>query len=272
MLDMEEIVQVSLSSQSASTAIVGTQRVSFLLNNPVQIPLESHATVGLSNMSIPRAWYNVTATTNDIVVNSVLYSITPGNYSATSLATALTTALSPLSVTVTYNVTLLGFTFACASPITITFAGTSMARQLGISQTLGPALQLVSDVAIDLAGTRSIHVVIDNMNSTLRESYLAGSYSSTLDVVPVTVQAGSIVNYISQVIKWIPIRVGASISEIIVSIVDDNGDLLDLRGAHYELTIAFRIKRFSASPDRMMQPIDAPSMTLGDIVETGHMR
>jgi len=184
--------------------------------------------------------YNVTETTNTISVNSTSFTVTPGNYGATSLASALTTALSSQSVTVTYSSLLLGFVFTASYPITIQYAGTTMSKQLGISQDLGPWTSLQSNIAIDLAGTRSIHIVMTNLPSTLRESFAGGSMGSTLDVVPVTTQAGSIVNFVSQQLRWMPLANGWTLSATTVSMLDDNGQLLDLRGANWELTLAIR--------------------------------
>lgn len=268
---MEEMVQVSLCSTSASSLIQSTSRASYLLSVPIDVPVHAEAAMGLASLSVPRSWYNVTSSTNSIRLNGVTYQVAPGSYGATGLATALTTALSAIPASVTYNSTLMGFTITAAVPITLDATLSTMRRAIGFSTSQGPSTTLQSDTSIDLAGTRSIHLVFDNMNSTLRESFTGGATSSTIDVIPVTVQSGSILNYISSTIRWLPIRGGMTISEITVSILDDEGNLLDLRGANYELCFAVRMRMLPADPAAAHRS-EGPSLSLGDTVQYSHMR
>jgi len=269
---MEDMVQVSLCSTSAATLITSTSRANYLLSVPIDVPVHAEAAMGLASLSVPRSWYNVTSSTNAINLNGVTYTVLPGSYGASGLASTLTTALAPVPASVTYNSTLMAFVFTSAVPLTLDAALTTMRRAIGFSVSQGPSTTLTSDTSIDLAGTRSIHLVFDNMNSTLRESFTGGGTSSTIDVIPVTVQSGSILNYISSQIRWLPIRGGMTISEITVSILDDEGNLLDLRGANYELCFAVRMRMLPADPAAAHRPSEGPSVSLGDTVQYSHMR
>jgi hypothetical protein len=263
MTQRETIVQASLSSTSGVQES-GTSVVSFVLQNPISLPPHSQGAIALVNMSVPRSWYNVTAATNTLTLNGVDYTVSPANYGATSLASALTAALSTVPVTVTYSSLTLGFVFTSAIPISITYATTTMWKQLGVASDLGPATTLQSDRAIDLAGTRSIHITMTNLPSTLRESFAGGSMGSTLDVVPVTVQAGSIVNFVSQQLRWTPLQNGWTLSSTTVSMLDDSGQLLDLRGADWELTLAVREFPPETIPDMQSEMHAVTSVTEGD--------
>ena len=84
---------IFLHSNDAVVSISDAEKI-FYLNEAIVAPSGYRLIIGLTNMTMPNSMFNVTANNNTIVISGVTYTITEGNYSAESLATAVGTAIS----------------------------------------------------------------------------------------------------------------------------------------------------------------------------------
>lgn len=176
---------------------------------------------------------------NTIHINGFDYSVTPGSYGATALATALTAAMSAIPATCTYNSTRLTFVITSAVILNYSVANSSIARTIGFTvDKVGVSLE--SDAAIDLAGTRAVHLAAYGLPTTTRESFMGGSISPVLDTFPVTVASGYVMTIINPSPRTIEMPAGTTLSELTLALLDDQGDEIDLRGSHWTVSIIVR--------------------------------
>ena len=104
---MNEEFQIYLKSRQGYAIYNTPSIVEFnFSNNPKVIDQSQYFTICVKSASIKATWYNLNSYNNTIVVNNNYYTLTPSNYNVYTLATALTTLLTPVNVTVTYNDTL----------------------------------------------------------------------------------------------------------------------------------------------------------------------
>jgi hypothetical protein len=97
-------------------------------NSNITVPLPSIVSRSDTNIKnvyfsvihaeIPNSFYLINSTNNTIIVNSITYTIPPGNYNINSLMTAIKTVL-PVGFTLTYNSTYLKYTFGYTTTFTI---------------------------------------------------------------------------------------------------------------------------------------------------------
>jgi len=93
--------QIHVDTASASTVTPGGQaQVAKTAGNPFQCSVilgnrhRAIRSLTLKNAQIPVGWYNIRPPYNTMNVNSVSYTITPGNYSITTLLAALNTTVT----------------------------------------------------------------------------------------------------------------------------------------------------------------------------------
>ena len=130
---------IFLHSNDAVVSISDAEKI-FYLNEAITAPAGYRLIIGLTNMTMPNSMFNVTSINNTIIISSVTYTIKKGNYSAESLATAISTAISTVgSVTFddTNNNNKYIFTFTAGAK-TID-EGTTLTRQLGLTGQLPTA-------------------------------------------------------------------------------------------------------------------------------------
>lgn len=136
LLYYEYVFDSNSATESYSTSQTPQNYPSFKMANPL------NNIVGLKVVSaeIPLAFYTINSLNNTFIVNyngggNTTVTITPGNYSSTSLRTALETALDVInsSFTVTINTVTSKYVFAAATDFVFTFSSldTSLALFLG---------------------------------------------------------------------------------------------------------------------------------------------
>ena len=113
--------------------------------------------------------------------------IARGNWTATSLATYLTTSLVGEGITVTYDSKTLGFTFTGGSGLNIV-SGTTAQLILGFPSGFTGTNQTASTIPINLMGPSRIHV---NTNLSMYTLPLSGR----LATVPISTTYGGYMSY-----------------------------------------------------------------------------
>ena len=244
-------------------------------NNPLIIPRLYNCYLSIAHASIPVTWYNVPSGSNTLTFKyrvktesssrTFTFSVPPGNYSATELASVCTWSgvLAGTTSSFTFGCifqentqtyqflfgqnTLLSFFALSPSALALTMGfSTPQTNQYGVSVfptftgTSGsnpftdPNYKYftlsTSDQCADLSSVRNVRV---NTNYKVRQF---SSGTNTLDIIPVTQGFGSILNYDGTFSGQMYDNV---IGDIVVSFTDDNGAPISFNGVGWSLTLRF---------------------------------
>lgn len=246
-----------------------TSRVRFTLSSQIDIPTHADTQLGVTSISIARSWWTTTAANNTIHINGFDYSVAPGSYGASTLATALTAAMAAIPATCTYNSTRLTFVITSAVVLNYSAANSSIARTIGFTVDK-TGVSLESDSAIDLAGTRAVHLAAYGLPTTTRESFLGGSISPVLDTFPVTVASGFVMTIINPSPRTIEVPAGGILSELTLALLDDEGEEIDLRGSHWTVSLLVRSVYFDSDTSVGMEAM--PQAHIAEIAEQSNVQ
>ena len=232
----QEVLQLHLSSLYA-TLLNGTGSVVFSLSQPVQHPLRSTSLIALSNAQIPRSWTvvnsaNATLSGSTSAGGAFQLTMTHGNYTPSQLATHITT-LSGGTFTVAYNSITNYFTLTPSSG-TITLNATAL---LGFSATTTGAA-ITSDSTADLLGFRSVRICT-NLPTQARDTRVGGGTSNVLERVPVNQPPQGLISYTPVPPHWSRVF-DLKIDELRIDLLDEDSNVIDMRGAHWEITLLIR--------------------------------
>lgn len=161
------------------------------------------------------------------------------NYSADELTTTLNTILGLYGFTVTYSYLTNKLSFTANQ--TYTFLATStILYQIGFSpgdhSSSGPQNTLISDKVVDLSGTKFVYIytqfhtrnLVNGRRSTLLCKIPAGADSNAMILYYDT---NSMSNYLGS----------QSISKIYFRMEDDTGQIIDLEGKNWSITLQIDI-------------------------------
>lgn len=149
-------------------------------------------TLKILNGSIPVSFTLVNSSNNTLVINSTTYTLTKGNYNATSLLTELSTKLS--GYTVTYSTTTNKYTLNnTTADFTIKSSSTCL-KLLGFAtdaDTASTSHTLTSTYNVDLSGDNTIYIDIANLH-THNLSSSTGTNTSIVKSILANVTYGSV--------------------------------------------------------------------------------
>jgi len=109
-------VEVYLNSRYASFYVNGTTYNSdmvFYFKTPVTRAIDYNFKLSLKNFTFPLSFYTIDSDNNKLYISGVLFTLTAGNYNATTFRTMLSTVLT--GFTITYNSTTNKLTFTKAT-------------------------------------------------------------------------------------------------------------------------------------------------------------
>ena len=213
----------------------------------IEIPSQYHIHLNVVHASIPFTFYNVNSRNNvlNYIVNNISYSliITQGNHNINSMKLFLTSNL--IGFTIGYDFTTNKFTFTNTNNYGFSFLDTSSCLAL-----LGffPTQTIVSN-GNSLTSTRTVNLnpircicVGTNLN-TSNISVNSKNKNNVICSIPITTQPNSIINYFNS--NNFKINTYANfINCIQIKLMDQDGNLLDLNGANWSMTIQFDIVDF----------------------------
>ncbi len=214
----------------------------------------------VQDITIPFTW-NTIRTGRDTIqwtasVDGVLIiSLNPGNYTATDLATELTTAMNAVSTagtyTVTYDSITQGFDITVAGD-TIRILQTDLDAsnlwdELGFTEpyTLAANTQ-ISVSAVNITGDNRLYVTSSTLaNTDSYESTENNLLEKSLNIATaiVDVNPGGIVQDKKNEMVWRHWP-DANITNFDLQLRHSNGDLVDLRGRYWQITIVLRGKLY----------------------------
>lgn len=259
MVNIRERVQVVVNSaRKLNTSLTETStdftyqfnrsfsRITEILIQSIQFPFTFYATNSLNNQL--RINRGITKT----------ISIPSGNYTATTMISMLNTALNTVtdpvtgyvydgfpgeSFVVTYSSTTLKFTITNTNPFTIYSSATdplsTLAKNLGYQiDSTTDTLTAIGDSAANLSGPQYIRIQSTFLSAPTQHKplYADDSYETTLFILPVNAGFGSFVSTDIQIPIRLTYKFRINNTDIIdFSVVDENGNLLDLNGNDWSM-------------------------------------
>lgn len=235
---------IYLDSNDALISISDAEKI-FYLNSPVIADAGIRILIGLTNLTIPNTIYNFNSSNNSITFTqgtTQVVSVSAGNYSASTLVTALNTAITSagLSITVTLDEENAVFTFTGTSAFTIDSA--TMFRQLGLKDQLPTAsgTSYVATQVCDFAGVTNLYVRIRNLSMNNLDS--RGATSNIIASIVNNVNYGDYIFYTPPEVLYFQIN-EQQLSHIDIEITDQEGNLIDLNGASFNMTLSVHFVR-----------------------------
>ena len=246
---------IFIHSEDSIVNISGSDRI-YYFNEAVVAPVGCRILIGLTNMVIPNAIYNVNSTSNTIIISGVTYTITVGNYNASDLATAINTQISSIgSVAFNTENNVFVFTFGSAKII----QSTTMERQLGLGNNQLPTASVTSYEATnlcDLGGVRNIYVRLTNLTMNNLDSN--GTSNNIVASVVNDTNFGAYLFHTPSEVLYYQIT-EEQFSHLNISLTDQSNIPLELNGVEYTLTLTchFVKQRQSFTRTTMLKEIVA---------------
>jgi hypothetical protein len=247
-------ISLFLQSDKATTSISDSHKL-FILDEIIETDPHINLLIGLTSFEMPYSFYNVNQFNNTFEIsannNTVNFNISSQNYTATQLATELTSQLA-----ISSRVTLLGQTITCtfddqstkflfnstatAIPYTIT-ANTTMNKILGLElpSTSGVGF-LFSNNIINLSGTPSIYFRINNLGIRNRDS--RGKTDGTIQKINVNCNFGEFIFYESLENIYYPLS-NRTITQLDITLTDSDNNELFLNGAEFSCTLTVHFQK-----------------------------
>lgn len=188
-------IEIYLQSKYKTISINGTESNSdmiFYLNEPIVKPLGSDMRLRVSNFVFPISYYLVDYTNNELVINTITYVLTEGNYTATSLASHILSLL-PNTYSLVYNSITNKYTISSTSDFTIESTSTCLIL-LGFTEDsdhTSTGYSLTSDAVCNLTGNNMVYVDLKNI-TTNNLSSSTGRRTSIIKSIPVSSSQSSV--------------------------------------------------------------------------------
>jgi hypothetical protein len=211
----------------------------------IEIPSQYHLHVNVVHASIPFTFYNINSSNNvlnySIEGNNYSFIIAQGNYNVVNLKDYLMSNLpgfiitySPITNKYTFTQNYYGFTFLNTS---------TCLNILGFSQQTitSNGTSLTSTQSVNLNPIRCVCICSDLPSSNI--SLNSKNKNNILCSIPITTQPNSIITYLNH--NNFKINTYANVlSSIRIQLMDQDGNLLNLNGTNWSMTIQFDVIDF----------------------------
>jgi hypothetical protein len=223
-------INLYLNSKDAVVSSSDSNKI-FTLNNPIFAFHHTKILIGLSSFTCPNSIYNIDSTNNTIIIDSVSYALTTGNFDSDSIVSSLN-ALIPQ--TIAFNDGDNTFTISADSTIL---------KVLGFSDDVPfTGTSLTGSHICDLAGVTNINIKLSNLSMDNLDS--TGNYDNTIASVNNTVNYGDYIFHNPSEVLYHAIH-DKYIKFLKVELLDQNQNSINLNGSTFQmvLTIHFTYVR-----------------------------
>jgi len=244
----KQTICIFLNSQTANSYINGsTSECMFVLPSLV-IPKRSKMSISCQTASIPYSFYNCDDFNNKLsfIQNSITYNvlIPQGNYNVNTLITALKTLMG-VNFNIIYNSLDNTYTFTNTVYEFSLLSSSSCFEMLGFKTGItitSVSKTLKSKLSINLFTIRNIYVssnnfILNNLNNSTPNN------SSILCSVPIQSSSGSIITYSNIFNVYNEVHNVSNLTLLHIKLTDQDGDILDLNGCHFSLTLQLDISK-----------------------------
>lgn len=243
-----ESLQLYLNSSNADNYIGNNKSYCEWILPVIEIPDGFHIYLSVQNTSIPYSFYNINSTNNTLiyllspsVYNTII--IPQGNYNINNLISTLISLMTGFTITynnITNKITIIyslgDFTLLLNSSILsiLGFSTTSIIRSLNGTRT--------SDNSINMHPITSINVVSNLITYNINKSFL--NNNSILCRIPINTPPFSIIEYNNNNNFRINLFIN-TFNSIKIKLLDDNGNILDLNGLNFSITLQLDVESFT---------------------------
>ena len=243
-----ESIQIYLNSQNADKYFNGASDCEYHLPL-IEIPEGFHIYLSVVSCLIPYSFYNINSSNNVLNysfdgIDIKTLTIPIGNYNVNSLLSVLKSNLLP-SFTITYDSVKNKFTF---TNITYNFrfmSSSTCLQILGFNNNItifSTSFSLTSVNCVNVYSIRTVQVnsnlITYNINKVQKNNFCI------LCSVPIICTPFSLIEYINRTNFKTNLFLNR-ISNIKIKLTDDNGNLIDLNGCHYSLTLQLDVVSFT---------------------------
>jgi hypothetical protein len=248
--------------------------------------------IGVHNATIPHTWYNVAGFRfslwfSNVPGNIVAGSIPTKNYTATSLASALQTAINtllaaagqPATFVVAYNGETNYMTFsynvvALQSPwyfvatenncyLECGLRALSFGRTSAVISSInsaGTAFELTAPAMVDLSRFHGIYINLLSSTSNAHASYVDLAMTNILARVPVRNPFGAVETYEPDNVTYMYVP-GGTLTDIHIALTGDNGSVLDLNGVDWTMSLHVKYMAIRQPEAPIERVLPASTMT-----------
>lgn len=220
-----------IHSNDAVISISDAEKI-FYLKESVFAPPGYRIIIGLTNLTMPNSMYNITDFNNSIRINNTDRTIANGNYSADDLATELEGLAEITSCTFDQINNVFTFNFAGSYKID----SSTMERQLGLKGQLPTptGTSYTSTGICDLGGVTNIYIRIRNLTMNNLDS--RGKTSNIIASIVNNTNYGGYIFFVPPEVLYYQITENI-ISHLDIELTDQEGNILNLNGADFNLTL-----------------------------------
>ena len=242
-----ESIQIYLNSQSADKSFNGAADCEY--NLPlIEIPDGFHIYLSVVSCLIPYSFYNINNSNNvlqysfdGITINTL--SIPIGNYNVNSLLSVLKSNL--VAFTITYDNIKNKFTLTHPTNNFMFMSSSTCLQILGFNNNETISSFIFSLTSVNCVNVYTIRTVQVNSNLiTYNINKVQKNNFCILCSVPITCTPFSLIEYINRTNFKTNLFLNR-ISNIKIKLTDDNGNLIDLNGCHYSLTLQLDVVSFT---------------------------
>lgn len=199
--------------------------------------------LSVTHAEIPNSFYLVNSTNNTLVVNASTFTITPGNYNAINFQTAITSFLTGLSISISYNIITNKYTFTSATSFTIQTTSTCQ-RFIGMGSTALTGTSVTSPFVCNFLPIPRL-LIRSTAFSTSNYNSADGSTDLLLSVQNSSTSGALILwNNYSQ-LRYDITNID-NLNIIDLNVTDDYGNLIDFNNCNWYIT--FRIEYIYEQP------------------------
>ena len=242
-----ETIQIFLNSKTANKYFDGYTSNCLFNLPPLIFPRNIAMYVSFQSAIIPYSFYNVDGF-NDTLVYSVgggvnqVITIPQGNYNTTTLRNYLSSVMT--AFTITYSSLNNTFTFTHSSSDFSFKASSTCMEILGFEENVihnSSSTVLTSTCSINLFTIRNIYIqsgnlMLSNINNATPNN------CSILCSIPLTSGQFSVINYFNTNNVKCRFDSVRNFTALQISLTDQDGDILDLNGCHFSLTLQIDIE------------------------------
>lgn len=238
--------KIPLTFYSGSDENIGTN------NAPIYKltrPIYKLRQVDVISVNIPFSYYavnssNYTIDFEDSVPNSYQVTLTPGNYSASELATEIQSKMNAAlaGFTVTYDTKYNTFTWSNGTNNFKILSSSTATKLIGITSDTTLGASATSDNSIDIGGTTDILIKSNILSKNKMLSLYNGKLTSYFFTVPVdSSRNNSIVYKPKSDGELIYNENNSVIDQIDFKLYDVNENVLDLNGPNWSIKLMFYV-------------------------------
>ena len=235
--------QVHLVSTAGIPTLNGATKadLTFYFHTPiVYIPSSYDCILSCVSASIPYIWGNIDATNCQFSVHGPSFStgvaLHVGSYSVDNILTILGERIPDLTFTYSANSHLVTITHANDE---FTLTDSSLSDFLGFETKVSTGLTLVSTKPINMIKTTSVFVETPDLLSESFDSRLQGQ-SGVICRIPVTGSPGNLLTWTNIFGAHTKLAL-KQINHIRIRLLDDQRNVLDLRGYTWTVTLQFSV-------------------------------